>query len=68
MTGFELKAIRQNAGLSIGQMCALVRMNSASTYREIESGKRPMTGPLSLLAELLRDGRLEDLREAAANG
>jgi len=61
MTGDELTDIMRDNRLSIEAFARIVRFKNATTLREMMSGKREISGPLSLIAELIRDGRLDDL-------
>ena len=65
MTGEEMKSIRTGAALSLGQLAALVRYRNTDQLRKMESGKVDVAGPVSVILELVRDGRLEDYVEAA---
>ena len=60
MTPQELKAIRQNLGLSAEAFAKLVRVESGRTVRRWEQeegspGKRDIPGPVVVIAEALRD-------------
>lgn len=67
MTGNDMKSIRQGVGLSLGQLAALVRYKNTDQLRKMESGKVDVAGPVSLILELVRDGRLDDHVEDARN-
>lgn len=59
MTAEEFKAIRKQAGLSTNALAALIRLSDGSNVRKIERGVNGVSGPVSLLMELLRDGVLK---------
>ena len=54
----EVRAIRQDNGLSIDGMCKLLRIKDERTVRRWESGEVPITGPASIILELLDAGEL----------
>lgn len=58
MTAEEFRAIRKNAGLSANGLAALLRLSDGSNVRKIERGVNGVSGPVSMLMELLRDGIL----------
>jgi len=51
MTGHEMKDIRVGASLSIRQMANLLGLTNKGPdrVREMESGNRPITGPIELV-------------------
>lgn len=53
MTPTQFKAIRQRAGLTQSALATLLRISDSRTIRRWEDGSRPVTGPVSLLMELL---------------
>lgn len=55
MTPAELKSIRQSLGLSAEAFARLVRVESGRTVRRWESGERDVPGPVTVIAELLRE-------------
>jgi len=57
MTPEQFRAIRQRAGLSQARLAALLRLSDGRTIRRYESGERPIPGPVSLLMEMIEDGR-----------
>lgn len=62
MTAEEFKAIRKNAGLSTNALAALIRISDGSNIRKIERGLTNVSGPISLLMELVRDGVLTPVK------
>lgn len=70
MTPAELKTIRLGLGLSAEAFARLVRVESGRTVRRWEGGDGSVPGPVSLIAELLRDGALapDRLRDAGREG
>lgn len=58
MTPTELKAIRQRYGLTQSQLAALLRIADMRTIRRWEAGERPVSGPASIVLELMDAGEL----------
>jgi DNA-binding transcriptional regulator YiaG len=58
MTPATFKAIRQRAGLSQSGLAARLRISDIRTIRKWEAGERTISGPVSLLMELLDAGKL----------
>lgn len=58
MTPEAFKAIRQRAGLTQTELAARLRIEDLRTIRRYEAGERAISGPVSLLMELLDDGEL----------
>lgn len=56
MTGEEFKAIRNAAGLSVNGLADALRISDERTVRRWEDGTKDVSGPASILMELLRDG------------
>lgn len=60
MTGLDLKNARRALGLSVGELAERLRLampNGRTFVREMESGKKPVTGPIQVAVELmLREG------------
>lgn len=50
------KAIRERAGLTQSQLADFLRISDRRTIRYWETGERPVSGPVSLLMELLDQG------------
>lgn len=59
MTGAEMRTIRETAGLSITELAAILRYRDFDGLRKIETGDKPISGPIQLAMEMLRDGRLD---------
>lgn len=58
MTPATFKAIRQRLGLSQAGLAAVLRIEDVRTIRRYEMGERSVSGPVSLLMELLDAGNL----------
>ncbi len=58
MTPATIKAIRNRAGLSANQLARLLRISDGRTIRRWESGDVPVTGPASIILEMLDAGEL----------
>jgi DNA-binding transcriptional regulator YiaG len=58
MTPSTFKAIRQRAGLTQSGLAARLRINDVRTIRKWEAGERAISGPVSILMELLDCGQL----------
>ena len=58
MIGGEVKAIRKRAGLSQTRLAALLRIEAIRTIRRWEQGDVPISGPASIVLELLDAGEL----------
>ena len=57
MTGPELKAAREALDYSIEEMAEALRLgpNGSTSLREMERGKRPISGPIQVAVELMID-------------
>jgi len=53
MTPTELKAIRQRYGLSTRELAELLRISDQRTIRRWEAGDNPISGPASIVLELM---------------
>lgn len=53
MTPDDLKAIRKRYGLTIRGLAALLRIRDEKTIRRWESGEVPVSGPASIVLELM---------------
>ena len=58
MTPAEIKAIRQRYGLSQTELAALLRISDLRTIRRWEKGEVPISGPASIVLELMDAGEL----------
>jgi DNA-binding transcriptional regulator YiaG len=58
LTPTEFKSIRERAGLTQSGLAARLRMSDRRTIRYWETGGRPISGPVSILMELLDAGKL----------
>jgi transcriptional regulator with XRE-family HTH domain len=58
MTGAEFLAIRQRVGLTQTDLAERLRLDDLRTIRRYEKGERSVSGPVSLLMELLDKGEL----------
>lgn len=56
MTPATFKAIRERAGLTQGQLASHLRLSDSRTIRRYEDGSREISGPVSILMELLDAG------------
>jgi DNA-binding transcriptional regulator YiaG len=53
MTPAEIRAIRQRYGLSQPGLAALLRVSDVRTIRRWEKGEVPVSGPASIVLELM---------------
>ena len=58
MTPTTFKAIRQRAGLTQTGLAARLRVEDLRTIRRYEKGEREISGPVSLLMEMLDADKL----------
>ncbi len=58
MTPTEVKAIRTAAGLTQTELARLLRISDIRTIRRWEQGDVPVSGPASIILELLAAGEL----------
>jgi DNA-binding transcriptional regulator YiaG len=56
MTPAAFKSIRTRAGLTQTGLAAILRIEDLRTIRRYETGERSISGPVSLLMELLDAG------------
>ena len=54
----DLRAIRTTAGLSLDGLAKLLRIGDLSTIHRWEKGARPVSGPASIVLEMLDAGEL----------
>lgn len=57
MIASQFAAIRERSGITIPQLAELLR-SDVRTVRRWENGERSIPGPVSLLMEMVGDGRL----------
>jgi len=60
MTPAEVQSIRKRAGLSQSGLAALLRISDLRTIRRWETGDVPISGPASIIMELLGAGELPE--------
>lgn len=60
MTPAEFNRIRQSKGLSIAQIARILRIGDRSTIHRWSTGERPVSGPASILLEMLDRGELPE--------
>lgn len=60
MTPAEVKTIRNRAGLSQTDLARLLRIADIRTIRRWETGDVPISGPASIILELLDAGELPE--------
>ena len=60
MTPTTFKAIRERAGLTQSGLAAALRLSDLRTIRRYETGERSISGPVSLLMEMLDRGELPE--------
>ena len=58
MTPAELKAIRQRYGLTQSELARILRIEDHRTIRRWEKGERAISGPATVLLELMESGEL----------
>lgn len=58
MTPIEVKATRQRFGLSQSELAGLLRISDLRTIRRWETGEVPVSGPASIILELMAAGEL----------
>ncbi len=60
MTPTEIQSIRKRAGLSQSGLAALLRIADLRTVRRWEKGEIAVSGPASIVLELLDSGELPE--------
>ncbi len=65
MKGPELRRIRAKAGLSLGGLAKVLRIADLSTIHRWEKGDRAISGPASILLEMLDRGELPERYKGA---
>ena len=58
MTPEHFRQIREAADLSRSQLAKILRIKEVKTIYRYEHGEREISGPVSLLMEMIEDGRL----------
>ena len=58
MTPEHFRQIREAAGLSRSQLAAILRIKEVKTIYRYEHGEREISGPVSLLMEMIEAGKL----------
>lgn len=58
MTPTTFRAIRKRAGLTQAALACRLRIAETKTIRRYETGEREISGPVSLLMEMLDEGRI----------
>lgn len=60
MTPDELRRIRTKAGLSLDGLAKVLRIADLSTVHRWEKGDRAISGPVSILLEMIDNGELPE--------
>lgn len=60
MTGPELHRIRTKAGLSLDGLAQVLRLSDRSTVHRWEKGSRTVSGPASIILEMIDRGELPE--------
>lgn len=60
MTPERIRDIRKGNGLSYTQLAAILRVSDLRTVRRWEKGQVPISGPASILLELIEADELPD--------
>lgn len=60
MTPAELRRIRAKAGLSLDELAKVLRIEDRSTIHRWEKGQRAISGPASIILEMLDAGELPE--------
>jgi len=68
MTPAQIITIRKRAGLSQSGLAALLRITDQRTIRRWEKGDIPVSGPASIILEMLEAGELPKRYEKEASG
>lgn len=58
MTPTEVKSIRERFGLSQSELARMLRISDLRTVRRWEKGEVPISGPASIILELMDSGEL----------
>lgn len=68
MTPAQFKTIRERAGLTQAGLASILRLSDSRVIRHYEAGTRSVSGPTSILMELLDDGTWGPERVRAEKG
>jgi len=60
MTPTEFNTIRQSRGLSVAQTARVLRIGDRSTIHRWATGDRAISGPASIIMEMLESGELPE--------
>jgi len=60
MTPPEIRRVRNKAGLSLDGLAKVIRIEDRSTIHRWEKGARTISGPASILLELIDNGELPE--------
>lgn len=60
MSPGQFKAIREQAGYSVDQLAAVLRISDGRSVRRWEDGSRKVSGPVSLLMEMIDAGTFSE--------
>lgn len=60
MTPDQFRSIRERAGLSLAGLASVLRMSDKKTIHRYETGERAISGPVSMLMEILDAGELPE--------
>ena len=58
MTPEHIKSIRHNADLSVRGLMSILRIRDRKTVMRWETGEVPVTGPASVILEMIESGEL----------
>ena len=57
MTPEHFRTIRTSLGLSLAQLAAIIRIEDIRTIRRYERGERSVSGPITVLMEMLEEAK-----------
>ena len=60
INGKALRAFRKSQGYSMTEFARILRIEAASTVRRWECGDRAISGPASILVEMMQAGELPE--------
>lgn len=67
INGQALRAFRKSQGYSMTEFARILRIEAASTVRRWECGDRAISGPASILVEMMQAGELPERYLAVVN-